>query len=526
MSYYYLALILLILLTGSECLQSLQTQPRSHTKPPSLSQSKVATATLKDQENAAVVPNLFPEPIKQETCLGGCSYLSNFDQYQVKKAVRFALVSLNGIPGGLSDFENSLAVAAILCGLEMDQETIIAGLLYPLLRSNTVRIGSIRAQFGDKVRDLLVNVDQLSRVEKIAQHCYVSKSVCNQRALSESLRSMLLSVSSDWNSLLLKTVMHLHDLKTAERFNPETQKIIARQALDLYAPLAHRMGVYQLKSEIENIGFKRLYPLSYSKVTTDLTKLDPVHNEILKSAVNTLKGKIRNSDVFQQTESIEISGRCKEPFSMWKKMVRQNCSVEDVLDAIAVRVVVKPGAEAYSDEVALCYKIRDVVHSLWPYNPSRSKDYIRFPKENGYQSLHSSVSVNFNGLELPVEVQVRSSNMNQAAEFGVAAHFLYKDGSKFEEEALASDVNHASDGKELIQTLHQKLKTSKVFIFGPNGTVLIYHRGATISDARKELIQKHLSSGRKSFFSKSTKVNGKKVSKTYVFGDGDILSLH
>mmetsp|Transcript_415 Transcript_415/g.571 ORF Transcript_415/g.571 Transcript_415/m.571 type:complete len:532 (+) Transcript_415:175-1770(+) len=462
-----------------------------------------------------------------------CLFLNNHLNYQEKLDVHSALnyaweLFGENDNGGILNFEKAQSVATVLSRLDVERDLVIAGILHCALGNKYTSPADIESLFGTKVYDLVENVDQIMRVEKTAQSFSLSQSVMSQRNFSGNLINLILCVSNCWDSLFLKIVLHLTDLLSIHQFSPKKRKILARQALDVYAPLAHRMGANNLKNELESLGFQHLYPRSFKNLSEQLKCEEGLHSALLTAVMEQLHVEINsNADFGKLMDAVTVTGRCKEPYSLWRKMVRKSAALDRITDAVAVRIIISPSEDSTLSEEELCYLMQTKIQQIWPHVENRDKDYINSPKENGYQSLHCTVEVSFGESVYPVEIQVRTSKMHQTAEYGKAAHFTYKEGlGSNKVDDRASSWATVTDGRQLIQSLHNDLRQSKVFVFGPNGDVLDFERGATLSDVRKQLIQNHRNSGHKSFFTSQTKINGKRKGQSYTLDDGDILSLH
>mmetsp|Transcript_7533 Transcript_7533/g.12820 ORF Transcript_7533/g.12820 Transcript_7533/m.12820 type:complete len:510 (+) Transcript_7533:117-1646(+) len=438
------------------------------------------------------------------------SYLVWKDQMDIQTALNIAKEVLPP-----HELEKSKRVASILSDLEMDRNTIIAGILHGMFSNTASARETIRSIFGSRVFQLLENAQAINRIENTARSFSLSHGIKAQKLLSDNLMNLILCVSTNWDSLLLKLVFHLEELQDLIHASPKERKLIARQALDLYGPLAHRMGAYQLKNEIEALGFKYLYPRSFKRVSEHLHQQRLLHKSLLSHTMQEIQLALEESAVLDHlADEVTISGRVKEPLSMWKKMVQKKSSLDLIQDAVAVRIIVKPAAASPLNDDQACYLMNDIVHSIWESDSSRCKDYIRSPKKNGYQSLHATMNVPHFGLKTPVEVQIRTSEMHQTAEYGKAAHFTYKsEGSAVAKHRLQSSI---ASGRQLIEVLHNDLREKQVFVFGPQGNILAFQRGATISDLSRLLTHTTF----------STRINGHVRTGNYQLGDGDVVSFY
>ena len=299
---------------------------------------------------------------------------------------------------------HTVSVASILAGMEMDRETIIAALLHDVLEDTSFTGEQLKERFGEDVVTLVDGVTKLGKLQ--------FKSVEEYQA--ENLRKMFVVMAKDIRVVLIKLADRLHNMRTISSHRREKQLSIARETLEIYAPLAHRLGIYQVKRELEDLSFRILDPEMYYDIKRRVRKKLPEREMIIKEAMDILSNKLREEGI-----EASIKGRPKHFYSIYEKMRRKNLSLEQLYDLLALRVIVKTVGE--------CYQVLGLVHTIWKPIPGLFDDYIANPKSNMYQSLHTTV-VGPNGD--PLEVQIRTKEMHFLAEYGIAAHWNYKEGGQ------------------------------------------------------------------------------------------------
>ena len=325
----------------------------------------------------------------------------------VEKAYRFAeqAHAEQKRKSGEPYFFHPRTVAGILASLMLDAPTIAAGLLHDTVEDcEKVTLEVIEKEFGQEVALLVDGVTKLKRLD------FTTKA--EQQA--ESIRKMILAMSKDIRVVLIKLADRMHNMRTLKSQPPESQKRIAQETLDIYAPLAHRLGVYRIKQELEDLCLRYLDSEGYQNLINKVGMKRAEREKSIDSVMDTLSAKISEMNI-----KFEISGRPKHFYSIYRKMVLQNKPFEQIFDLIALRVLV--------NSVQDCYAVLGIVHTLWKQVPNRFKDYISTPKPNMYQSLHTTV-VGENGM--PFEVQIRTYEMHRIAEYGIAAHWRYKEGKQ------------------------------------------------------------------------------------------------
>jgi GTP diphosphokinase / guanosine-3',5'-bis(diphosphate) 3'-diphosphatase len=314
-------------------------------------------------------------------------------------------------------FSHPLEVAAILTDLKLDDATIVAALLHDTIEDTAATKEDIREKFGANIAEL---VDGLTKLKKLD---LVSK----QAVQAENLRKLLLAITSDVRVLLVKLADRLHNMRTLHYVPPAKRDRVAQETLDIYAPLAGRMGMHEMREELEDLAFRQINPEAYTALTQRLAKQREANAAAIEEIETQLARKLAGEGI-----SAEVWGRQKKPYSIYRKMERKAVSFEQLSDVVGFRILV--------EKLVDCYRAVGVIHTTWPAVPLRFKDYISTPKGNDYRSLHTTV---IGPGSQRVEMQIRTHEMHQIAEYGIAAHALYKDGaelSTFENESSAPSL--------------------------------------------------------------------------------------
>ena len=432
------------------------------------------------------------------------SYNPNIDEELIDRAYRFA-VSLHGDQrrySGEPYIVHPVAVASILAELELDTETIIAGLLHDVVEDTGVGLDTVKEQFGQEIAALVDGVTNLSRLE------FRSK----EEQQAENLRKMFLAMAKDIRVILIKLADRLHNLRTLQYHTPEKQRIIAKETLEIFAPLAHRLGISRLKWELEDLSFRYLEPEKYRYLAEQFKTTRAAREEHTRQVIEILKQRLEESGI-----NAELQGRPKNLYSIYRKMQSQGKDYSEIFDITGIRALV--------DCVKDCYAVLGVVHTLWKPVPGRFKDYIAMPKENMYQSLHTTV-VGPQGD--PLEIQIRTWEMHRTAEYGIAAHWRYKEGlpRNGELEAkfawlreLLEWVHEMRNAREFMARLKIDVFADVVFVFTPKGDVIELPAGAVPLDFAYKI---HTDVGHRY---KGAKVNGKLVPLDYKLKTGDIVEI-
>lgn len=395
-----------------------------------------------------------------------------------------------------------LAVTHILADLELDLATLLAGLLHDVVEDTGCTLEDIEREFGGEVARLVDGVTKISKLE------FKSK----EERQAENLRKMLLAMARDIRVILIKLADRLHNMRTL-RYQPEPkQKEIARETLEIYAPLAHRLGIYHLKWELEDLAFRFLEPASYYELAERIAKTRAKREEYIAGVIKILRSRLAAVGL-----EADISGRPKHLYSIHLKMQEQNKDLNEIYDAMAVRIILP--------SVKDCYGALGIVHTLWKPIPGRFKDYIAMPKSNMYQSLHTTV---IGPQGEPLEIQIRTREMHRTAEYGIAAHWRYKEGgpgdSDFDKKLawlrqLLEWQHDLRDAREFMETLKIDLFADAVFVFSPKGDVFELPAGSVPVDFAYRV---HTQVGHRCV---GAKVNGKIVPLDYRLQNGDIVEI-
>jgi GTP diphosphokinase / guanosine-3',5'-bis(diphosphate) 3'-diphosphatase len=352
-----------------------------------------------------------------------------------------------------------VAVTAILAEYGLDEATLAAGFLHDTVEDTEIGLEDIVAEFGQEVAFLIDGVTKLDRLE------YDSP----QQAQAATIRKMVVAMAQDVRVLIIKLCDRLHNIRTVSALRTEKQERVARETLDIYAPLAHRLGVQEIKHELEDRCFEILYPDRFAEIEKRLADRAPERDVFIEKIVHELEAMVTDAEI-----PAEISGRPKHHYSIYRKIVESGRPFEEIHDLIGVRIVV--------ETVQQCYGVLGLVHARWMPVSGRFKDYIAMPKFNLYQSLHTTV-IGPDGR--PLEVQIRTQEMHRLAEAGVAAHWRYKEGKEATTLAWAGDLQALQgedDPQEFLDSLKLDLYQDEVFVMTPNGDVKTLPRGATAVD--------------------------------------------
>jgi GTP pyrophosphokinase len=392
-------------------------------------------------------------------------------------------------------------VAIILAELGMDENTIVAGLLHDTVEDTDYSEAQLKADFGEEVALLVDGVTKLGYI------VYETK----EERQAENLRKMFLAMSKDIRVLIIKLADRLHNLRTINYMNDDKIKEKCKETLEIYAPLASRLGIYAMKFELEDIALKMLDPEAYYDLVSQVKIKKQQREENINKVISEIKESLDELKIIY-----DITGRSKHFYSIYRKMKYQNKQLEEIFDLTAIRIIV--------ESVKDCYAVLGVVHTMWKPIPGRFKDYIAMPKPNRYQSLHTTV-IGDNGE--PFEIQIRTYEMHRIAEYGIAAHWKYKEGvaEDREEGKLAwlrqtlewqKDMN---DPKEFMETLKVDLFSNQVFVFTPKGDVIELPAGSTPLDFAFKI---HSAIGVKCI---GAKVNGKMVPIDHTLKNGNIVEI-
>lgn len=396
-----------------------------------------------------------------------------------------------------------LAVAQILADMKIDTTTITASLLHDVVEDTSYTLEDIKKMFGKEVAFLVDGVTKLSRLN------YRTK----EDQQLNSMRKMFLAMAKDVRVVVIKLADRLHNMRTLRYMRSDKQKRIAQETLEIFAPLAHRLGIFNIKWELEDLSFRYLEPDKYYDLVDQMKQKRHVREEIVNEAIDVLKKALDEAHIH-----CEINGRPKHFYSIYKKMKKDNRDLSQVYDLFAIRVIV--------DDVKDCYGVLGIVHSLWKPLPYRFKDYIAMPKPNNYQSLHTTV---IGTREQPVEIQIRTWEMHRIAEYGVAAHWRYKEGNQtankdaFDEKMgwlrNLLEWQDTSNPKEFVNALKLDAFSDEVFVFSPRGDVIDLPQGSIPIDFAYRI---HTDVGHRCV---GAKINGKIVPLDYKLKNGDIVEI-
>ncbi|HBC91493.1 MAG TPA: (p)ppGpp synthetase [Pelotomaculum sp.] len=431
-------------------------------------------------------------------------YNAKADLAVVKDAYEYAASAHRGQKriSGEPYIVHPLEVAKILAELELDLETIVAGLLHDVVEDTGETLSSISERFGSETALLVDGVTKLSRIE--------FKSKEEQQA--ENLRKMFLAMAKDIRVILIKLADRLHNLRTLKYHPTPKQVEIAKETLEIFAPLAHRLGIYRIKWELEDLAFRFNEPEKYFDLVERIAQTRKKREEYISSAISVLKDKLSGMGL-----EVDIEGRPKHLYSISVKMAKQKVGLNEIFDVLAVRCLV--------ETVRDCYATLGIVHTMWTPIPGRFKDFIAMPKSNMYQSLHTTV-VGPQGE--PLEIQIRTREMHRTAEYGIAAHWRYKEGSRGDREfdkklawlrQLLEWQHDLRDAREFMENLKIDLFSDTVFVFSPKGDVVELPAGSVPLDFAYRI---HTDVGHRCV---GAKINGRIVPLDYVLKNGDIVEI-
>ena len=396
-----------------------------------------------------------------------------------------------------------LAVAEILAEMRLDPVTVASGLLHDTVEDTFATDADIRAQFGEEVGDLVAGLTKLSKIE------FQSR----EEAQAENFRKMLIAMSKDIRIILIKLADRLHNIRTLEYMKEDSRLRVARETLEIYAPLAHRLGIYWMKEELEDRAFRVLHPEIYAQIEERIAGTKKERERYIEDVKTRLSAELASRALH-----CEVTGRLKEAYSLYKKMQQQNVPIDQIYDLIAFRVIV-------DGTTTTCYETLGIVHGLWKPVQGRFKDYIAMPKPNGYQSIHTTVIGPFGER---MEVQIRTQEMHRVAELGIAAHWKYKgvgstrpsDEQKFAWlRQLLEWQQSLKDPNEFLETVRVDLFSDEVYVFTPRGDVQALPAGATPIDfayAVHSEVGNHCA---------GAKINGQLMPLRHTLANGDTVEI-
>ena len=482
----------------------------------------ITTEELEELENEVVSKDdniktmqefVSPESLYQELIASVKKYHPSTDISLIEKAYKTADTAHKGQvrKSGEAYIIHPLCVAIILAELELDKETIVAGLLHDVVEDTVMTVEEIASEFSEEIALLVDGVTKLGQLSYDADKVEVQ---------AENLRKMFLAMAKDIRVILIKLADRLHNMRTLKYMTPEKQKEKARETMDIYAPIAQRLGISKIKIELDDLSLKYLEPEAYYDLVEKVALRKSVRDDYVQSLVKEVSKHIENAGIKAQ-----IDGRAKHFFSIYKKMVNQHKTLDQIYDLFAIRIIV--------DNVKDCYAALGVIHEMYKPIPGRFKDYIAMPKPNMYQSLHTTL---IGPTGQPFEIQIRTFEMHRTAEYGIAAHWKYKEAAnnggtvattKSEEEKLSwlrqilEWQKDMSDNKEFMSLLKSDLNlfSDTVFCFTPSGDVKNLPTGSTPVDFAYSI---HSAVGNKMI---GAKVNGKLVPIDYEIQNGDRIEI-
>ena len=482
----------------------------------------ITTEELEELENEVVSKDdniktmqefVSPESLYQELIASVKKYHPSTDISLIEKAYKTADTAHKGQvrKSGEAYIIHPLCVAIILAELELDKETIVAGLLHDVVEDTVMTVEEIASEFSEEIALLVDGVTKLGQLSYDADKVEVQ---------AENLRKMFLAMAKDIRVILIKLADRLHNMRTLKYMTPEKQKEKARETMDIYAPIAQRLGISKIKIELDDLSLKYLEPEAYYDLVEKVALRKSVRDDYVQSLVKEVSKHIENAGIKAQ-----IDGRAKHFFSIYKKMVNQHKTLDQIYDLFAIRIIV--------DNVKDCYAALGVIHKMYKPIPGRFKDYIAMPKPNMYQSLHTTL---IGPTGQPFEIQIRTFEMHRTAEYGIAAHWKYKEAAnnggtvattKSEEEKLSwlrqilEWQKDMSDNKEFMSLLKSDLNlfSDTVFCFTPSGDVKNLPTGSTPVDFAYSI---HSAVGNKMI---GAKVNGKLVPIDYEIQNGDRIEI-
>ncbi len=433
------------------------------------------------------------------------AYNPQADPARIQRAYDLAWTAHSGQMRSTGDpyITHCVEVAHILADLCLDEDTIVAALLHDVPEDTAVPLETIQAQFGDQVAKLVDGVTKLSGLR-----------LGMEQTQAESLRKMFMAMAEEIRVVLIKLADRLHNMRTLYARPPEKQRKIARETMEIFAPLANRLGMYNIRRELEDLALKYLEPDKYAEIDTLLADDKDDQQEYITQAITILREKLADENIVP----LDMSGRPKHIYSIYNKMVRKGRDFDQIYDIRAIRVMV--------ENIRECYVVLGIVHSIWTPIPGEFDDYIAKPKENLYQSLHTAV---IGPAGKPLEVQIRTVDMHEIAEFGIAAHWRYKEPGTRHDAVFENKINwlrqlmewrkDITDARVFVDSLKTDVFQDQVYVFTPKGTIIEMPSGATPIDFAYHV---HTEIGNRC---RGAKVNGKIVPLDYHLKTGDRVEI-
>lgn len=452
---------------------------------------------MKEKEHAVTI-DMIIDAVK--------TYQSDADLLLIQRAYELARSAHEGQMrhSGEAYIMHPLSVARILTLLKIDDVTISAAILHDVIEDTSYTLEDMGKQFGTEVAMLIDGVTKLGRIQ------YKSK----EEQQLESYRKMFLAMAKDIRVIMIKLADRLHNMRTLKYMREDKQRRIAQETLEIYAPLANRLGIFNVKWELEDLCLRYLDPEAYYHLVENVKQKRDERQAFIQSAKEQIEEKVTAANI-----TFEIQGRAKHFYSIYRKMKREQKDISEIYDLSALRILV--------DSVRDCYAVLGIIHAMWKPLPGRFKDYIAMPKSNGYQSLHTTVICR----GLPLEIQIRTFSMHEVSEFGVAAHWKYKESGKSVTAAKEYDQkmswlrqmvnlqNELDDPREYFEALKVDVFSDEVFVFTPKGDVVDLPKGSITIDFAYRI---HTEVGHHCV---GAKVNGRLVPLEYKLHNGDIVSI-
>jgi guanosine-3',5'-bis(diphosphate) 3'-pyrophosphohydrolase len=411
--------------------------------------------------------------------------------------------------------EHPLQVAIILAELQMDTSTLAAALLHDVSEDTNISIEQIRRKFGEEIASLVDGATKLEKLTRKVPGGQKGQDSSVSRQQAENLRKMLVAMAQDLRVVFIKLADRLHNMRTLDALSPEKRRRVARETQEIYAPLAHRLGIWELKWQLEDLSFRYLQPDQYRHIAKLITSRRPQRENLIEEVMETLRQEFKKANL-----KAEITGRPKHIYSIYRKIEKyaaQGKHFDDIQDLMALRVIV--------ETVPDCYSAIGIIHNMWRPIPGAFDDYIANPRPNSYQSLHSAVM--FKGIT-PLEIQARTQSMHHTAEYGVAAHWRYKEGRQedahYEEKLgwlrqLVDWQRELSGAEEFLESVKTDIFIDQVFVFTPKGEIKDLPQGSTPLDFAYRI---HTDLGHRCV---GGKINGRLVPLDYQLQNGDVVEI-
>jgi GTP pyrophosphokinase len=433
-----------------------------------------------------------------------CAYHAGADAELIRRAYTFSERVHRGQKRQSGDpyLVHPVGVASIIADLKLDVPSVVTGLLHDTVEDTLTTLDEVRSEFGEEVATLVDGVTKISQIN------FTSR----EQKQAENFRKMLVAMARDIRVILIKLADRTDNMRTLDHLAPDRQRDIAQETLDIYSPLAHRLGVYWIKNDLEDNALRFLRPEVYYQLKRNVAKKKAERERYIRDFITVIQRKLAESGL-----EADVSGRPKHFYSIYQKMQREDLLYEQIHDLVAFRIIV--------DSVTDCYGALGIVHANWKPVPGKFKDYIALPKNNMYQSLHTTVIGAFGER---VEVQIRTHEMHRVAEFGIAAHWKYKDGGNVESaethrfawlRQLLEWQQNLSDPQEFLGLVKEDLFSEEVFVFTPKGDVLNFPEGSSVVDFAYRIhseVGHHCAGAR---------VNGRLVPLRYRLRNGDTVEI-